>query len=95
MKNGKKFFMNIFILDDPLVKQAYWLILNPSSHLIKCRDKDNIILAHKDIKQQGGLGFDQTLSSGEAGCQSGGPLSVRRPIANGEALITPTPLLFK
>ncbi|KAK7841071.1 pentatricopeptide repeat-containing protein [Quercus suber] len=28
-----------------------------------------------------------TLSSGEAGCQCGGPLSVRRPIANGEALM--------
>lgn len=36
-----------------------------------------------------------TLSSGDAGCHSGGPFSVRRPIASGEALITPTPLLFK
>lgn len=37
----------------------------------------------------------QTLISGEAGCHSGGPCSVKRPIDNGEAVITPTPLLLK
>lgn len=38
---------------------------------------------------------EATLSSGEAGCHSGGPLSVSSPIAKGDALIMPTPLLFK